>query len=118
MMPIVCFALAALLFTAVFWPWRQVELDDASVSAASNAGRQHRMARTPNITIEPRPDGRWAVQKDGTRRASKLFDRQTDAEARGRAQAKREGAELVVKGRDGRIKRRDSHGRDDRRSRG
>ena len=51
------------------------------------------MPRNPHITIEPRPDGRWAVQKDGTKRASKLFDRQSDAEARGRAQAIRQGAE-------------------------
>ncbi len=51
------------------------------------------MARLPHITVEPRPDNRWAVQKDG-------------------AQAKREGAELVVKGRDGKILRRDSHGAD------
>jgi hypothetical protein len=65
-----------------------------------------------HIAVEPRPDGRWAVQKNGTSRASKLFDRKTDAEARARAQAKREGAELVVKGEDGRIQRRDSHGAD------
>ncbi len=70
------------------------------------------MARLPHITVEPRPDNRWAVQKDGTSRASKLFDTQRDAEARARAQAKREGAELVVKGRDGKILRRDSHGAD------
>lgn len=76
------------------------------------------MPRKPHITIEPRPDGRWAVQKDGTRRASKLFDKKSDAEARGRAQAKREGAELVVKGADGRIQRRDSHGADDPNKRG
>lgn len=76
------------------------------------------MARKPQITIEPRADGRWAVQKDGTQRASRVFDRKADAEARGRAQASREGAELVVKGADGRIQRRDSHGADDPRRRG
>jgi hypothetical protein len=76
------------------------------------------MPRKPHITIEPRPDGRWAVQKDGTRRASKLFDKKSDAEARGRAQAKREGAELVVKRADGRIQQRDSHGADDPRKKG
>ena len=74
--------------------------------------------RKPHITIEPRSDGRWAVQKDGTKRASQVFDRQRDAEARGRAQAQREGAELVVKGADGSIQRRDSHGADDPAKRG
>jgi hypothetical protein len=76
------------------------------------------MPRKPHITIENRSDGRWAVQKDGTQRASRVFDRKADAEARGRAQAAREGAELVVKGTDGRIQRRDSHGADSRRRRG
>lgn len=76
------------------------------------------MPRKPHITIEPRPDGRWAVQKNGTQRASRVFDRKSDAENRGRAQAKREGAELVVKGADGRIQRRDSHGADDPRRKG
>ena len=71
------------------------------------------MPRKPHITVEPRPDGRWAVQKDHTSRPSRVFDRQSDAEARGRAQAQREGAELVVKGADGKIQRRDSHGTDD-----
>jgi hypothetical protein len=66
----------------------------------------------PAIEVEPRPRRRWAVQKQGSKRASKLFDRKTDAVARARAQAKREGAELIVKNVDGRIERRDSHGRD------
>ena len=69
--------------------------------------------RKPQITVEPRPDGRWAVQKDGTKRASGLYKRQSDAEIRARAQAKREGAELIIKGGDGSVQRRDSHGADD-----
>lgn len=76
------------------------------------------MPRTPHITVEPRPTGRWAVQKDGTSRASKLFDRQSDAVSTARLQARREGAELVVKGKDGRIQSRDSHGADDPRKPG
>ncbi len=68
---------------------------------------------TPQISVEPRGD-RWAVQKDGTQRASKLFDRKDDAVDRARAQARREGAELIVKGADGRIQQRDSHGHDPR----
>jgi hypothetical protein len=72
----------------------------------------------PQITVEPRPDGRWAVQKDGTERASRLFDRKSDAIARARTQATREHAELVVKSQAGRIASKDSHGRDPRRTRG
>ena len=72
---------------------------------------------TPQISVEPRGD-RWAVQKDGTQRASKLFDRKADAVTRARAQARREGAELVVKTANGRIESKDSHGRDPRNIRG
>jgi hypothetical protein len=76
------------------------------------------MPRKAQISVEPRPDGRWAVQKDGTQRASRVLDRKADAERIARDQARREGAELVVKGADGRIQRKDSHGHDSPRSRG
>jgi hypothetical protein len=76
------------------------------------------MPRQPQITVEPRPNGRWAVQKDGTQRASRVLERKTDAERIAREQARREGAELVVKGADGRIQRKDSHGHDSPRHRG
>jgi hypothetical protein len=66
----------------------------------------------PAIAVEPRRDGRWAVQKNGTKRASKLFDTKTPAVAQARAQAKREGAELVVKDQAGKIQSKDAHGRD------
>jgi hypothetical protein len=73
------------------------------------------MATTkPNIVVEPRPDGRWARQKDGSRRAASLHDTQAAAEKAERAQAKRERAELVVKGPDGKIQRRNSYGNDPR----
>ena len=69
-------------------------------------------ADRPHIVVEPRPDGRWARQKNGTSRAASLHDTKEEAEAAARRQAQREGAELVIKGRDGKIQRRDSHGRD------
>jgi hypothetical protein len=74
--------------------------------------------RRPAISVEPRPDGRWAVQKDGTQRASRVMDRKTDALSRARAHSKREGAELVIKDQQGRIQQKDSHGHDPRRSKG
>jgi hypothetical protein len=70
------------------------------------------MSARPHIVVEPRPDGRWARQKNGTQRAASLHDTQRDAEAAARAQARREKVELVVKGRDGQIQRRDSYGND------
>lgn len=73
------------------------------------------MARKPQVSVEPRPDGRWAVQTDGTMRATKLFDRKSDAVVRGRELAENKQAELVIKGMNGRIQSKDSHGRDSRR---
>jgi hypothetical protein len=74
--------------------------------------------RRPAISVEPRPDGRWAVQKDGTTRASRVMDRKQDAVNRARQQARREQAELVIKDQQGRIQSNDSHGHDPRRSKG
>ena len=74
--------------------------------------------RKQQIVVEPRPDGRWARQKNGTTRAASLHDTQRDAEAAARTQARRERTELVVKGRDGTIQRRDSYGNDPTTSRG
>ena len=70
------------------------------------------MPRKPHIAVEPRPDGRWAVQKNGTTRAASLHNSQRAAEQAARRQAMREKTELVVKGRDGAIQRRDSYGND------
>ena len=70
------------------------------------------------ISVEPRPDGRWAVQRDGTKRASRVLDRKADAVAFARAQAERQGAELAVKDEAGRIGSKDSHGRDPRSRKG
>ena len=46
------------------------------------------MARKPQVAVEPRPGGRWAVQTDGTTRADSLHDRQSDAIKRARELAK------------------------------
>lgn len=72
----------------------------------------------PAIVVEPRPDGRWAVQTDRTQRAAKLHDTQAAAVADARRRAQGRGTELVVKDQQGRIQRKDSHGRDDRTIRG
>jgi Uncharacterized protein conserved in bacteria (DUF2188) len=66
----------------------------------------------PDIIVESRGDGWWARRKNGTTRATSLHATQAEAERAARKQAQREGAELVVKGRDGTIQRRDSYGED------
>ncbi len=72
------------------------------------------MARKPQVEVEPRAGGRWAVQTDGTSRADSLHDRQSDAIKRARELAKNKETELVIKGEDGRIRQKDSQGNDPR----
>lgn len=59
------------------------------------------MARKPQVAVEPRKGGRWAVQTDGTQRADSLHDRKSDALTRARELAKNKKTELVVKGEGG-----------------
>jgi hypothetical protein len=75
-------------------------------------------ARKGNLTVEPRPNGRWAVQRDGTKRASSTHTTQRQAESAAKVTARREGLEVVIKGLDGKIQRRDSYGNDPARRRG
>ena len=70
------------------------------------------MPRKPQVTVEPRPDGRWAVQTDTAQRADSLHDRKSEAVKRGRDLAQSKRTELVIKGADGRIAGKDSHGAD------
>jgi hypothetical protein len=76
------------------------------------------MPRKPQVSVEPRPGGRWAVQTDGTQRAYRVEDRKTDAVSIGRQVAAHKQAELVIKDERGRIQSKDSHGHDPRDVRG
>lgn len=76
------------------------------------------MSRTPQVSVEPRPDGRWAVQTDGTHRADSLHSRKSDAVVRGRELASHKHAELLIKTGLGRVVGKDSHGNDPRRIKG
>lgn len=58
------------------------------------------------------PDGGWAVKKGGSTKATKVFDTQEKAIARGREIAKNQKAEFYIHGRDGRIREKDSYGKD------
>jgi Uncharacterized protein conserved in bacteria (DUF2188) len=72
---------------------------------------------TPAVAVEPRPKG-WAVQRDGSQRASSLHETKAEAVEAARRQARRQKAELVIKGEDGRIQSKNSYGSDPRRSPG
>ena len=76
------------------------------------------MPRKPQVAVEPRADGRWAVQTNGTQRADSLHGRKGDAVKRGRELAANKQTELVIKNEAGRIMSKDSHGNDPRRIKG
>lgn len=56
--------------------------------------------------------GKWSVRKAGASRASGTFATQREAIDRAKDIAKNQGTELFIHGRDGRIRERDSSGRD------
>lgn len=56
--------------------------------------------------------GGWAVRGAGSQRAAGVFDTQREAIGRAREISRNQGSELLIHGRDGRIRERDSHGSD------
>lgn len=56
--------------------------------------------------------GGWAVKKSSAARASKLFDTQKEAITYGKTVAANNKSELFIHGRDGRIRERNSYGKD------
>jgi len=65
---------------------------------------------TGNVHVVP-ADGDWEVKVEGRGRATR-FSTQTEAIQAGRKLARSNRSEHIVHGRDGRIRQRDSYGRD------
>ena len=61
--------------------------------------------------VVPR-NGKWAIRRSGSDKATKIFDTQKEAIVQGRRIARNQGTELYIHGRDGRIRDRDSYGQD------
>jgi hypothetical protein len=61
--------------------------------------------------VVPR-DGRWSVRKTGSNRVTRTYDTQREAISEARKIARNQGGELYIHGRDGRIRERDSYGKD------
>jgi uncharacterized protein DUF2188 len=76
------------------------------------------MPRKPQVSVEPRPDGRWAVQTDGTQRAYRVKDGKAEATSIARQVARNKATELVIKNESGRIVAKDSYGNDSRNVKG
>ncbi|MBI1331459.1 MAG: DUF2188 domain-containing protein [Armatimonadetes bacterium] len=64
-----------------------------------------------NQHVVPSPSG-WAVKPEGGQRASSIHRTQAEAIERGREIARNQQSELIIHGRDGQIRGRDSHGHD------
>jgi len=64
-----------------------------------------------NQHVVPRGDG-WAVQGAGNSRATAIHDTQQQAIDQARNIAQNQGSELLVHGRNGQIRARDSYGND------
>jgi len=64
-----------------------------------------------SIHVTPHGDA-WQVKGAGNERASKVCSTQKECIDYGRTQAKRQGAEFAIHGRDGRIRAKDSYGND------
>ena len=60
----------------------------------------------------PGADGGWIVKKGGAVRASRHFQKKSEAESWGRQVSIHQGSELFIHRRDGTVERKDSHGAD------
>jgi uncharacterized protein YdaT len=69
------------------------------------------MSKGRNQHVVPHQDG-WAVKPAEGDRASSVHDTQREAIERAREIVENQSSELFIHGRDGRIRERDSHGRD------
>lgn len=70
-----------------------------------------------DVTVAPHADG-WSVTRQGNDRASRVTDTKQEAVEIARDYAKQEHSELTIKGQNGKIQSKDSHGHDPRKSKG
>jgi hypothetical protein len=73
----------------------------------------------PNKDVHVATQGdKWAVKEEGSKQASSTHRTQSAAITAGRTQARRNRSELLVHGRNGKIRMRSTYRRDPRRSKG
>lgn len=73
-------------------------------------GKENDMGRNQHVT--PHPDGHWQIKAAGSKRETKVTSTQAQAVTIARRIATHQGSELLIHGRDGKIRARDSHGHD------
>ena len=67
--------------------------------------------KPPSRHVVKSSDG-WAVKKGGSTKATKVFSTQKEAVTHGRNIAKNQKVEFYIHGRDGKIREKDSYGKD------
>ncbi|QIK40912.1 MULTISPECIES: DUF2188 domain-containing protein [Rhodobacterales] len=65
-----------------------------------------------NYWTQQRPDGKWESKREGASRASKVTNTQADAWTHSRQKATESQGEAFLKGRDGKIRDRNTYGKD------
>lgn len=65
-----------------------------------------------NVHVSKNPEGGWKVKREGAEKASSVHKTQGDAIDQARNTAKRDGVEVVIHDRQGRIRDKDSYGND------
>jgi len=70
-----------------------------------------------NQHVVPHTNG-WAVEGEGAEKATAVYPTQVEAIDRAREIARNQESELLIHGKDGRIRERDSHGNDPRNIKG
>jgi hypothetical protein len=70
------------------------------------------MAKAKIQRVTPRADGTWQHKADGNTKATKITQTQQEAVQSAVKVAKKQGGEVVIQGKDGKIQSKDSYGRD------
>jgi Uncharacterized protein conserved in bacteria (DUF2188) len=76
------------------------------------------MPKQGDVQVIRGNSGRWQVRIEGTARARSIHKTQADAEKAGGAIARKNKSELLVPGRNGKIRERNTYGHDPRRIEG
>ena len=66
--------------------------------------------RKAPVHVEPRPDGRWAVNREGSKKASGVHSTRERAEKQARSIADKDGSEVYVHDRRDAVREHDSYG--------
>ena len=70
------------------------------------------MAKKTTQHVVKNPSGGWAIKKGGSSKATKVHKTQKEAIDHGREIAKNQNAELYIHRQDGKIRQKDSYGKD------